>query len=513
MITRKTFLSIVKACFAAFLLLFVSCKEKSPDELFKTAVKSVVTKPVQSAVSEIYAYKPLVDFKNINTETNMKVSLCPAAKMLLNLAVSETGGFSFDWLNNFKFNMKNSLKDGSFDYALTAGVNDVDVVSANIIGDKTNSAVFFQIPEIINDYIKVQGNSVVAYFYNMEEGYTYIDGFFKILPEEKVINGFVEEVMDAALSPVEGLEKELTTISAGTSENEISADYYEISLEITEELADQMIDAVIEKVSQSSNFNEIAGFISSLAGMFGTDLSKDDIKESFEGIVEDVFYELMDTAITVYTDKNGNCAGFEFFAVDGTEAVTCYIPESCGKYALDLNIADEITVEGRGKSGKKLTGDFNVMVDGEDFFTFRAKDLTNSNGEFSFQVGSALAEELSNEFYSPYDSTLSTVIQWLPKVVMKFNVKSSSKTASKYEVSFCDVSDSEYVKMEVDTKFGKNASVREPSDAIDVDDDAFYETVYGADFNTIVERLEKASVPALITDMLRSATVADLFGL
>lgn len=490
---------------------FVSCGEKSPDELFRASAKNAFITPVKNAVSSSCASLKGLKFDDVSSESEMKIELGSAGKSLLSLLeVEDELGFSLDWISSLNMKFGGNISKDSVGYNFKAGLNDVDVFSVDLIVDRKNPKLYFTVPELISKYISIEGDGVENYVQQLDFVY---DQFAKILSafaKDDELNGLLDELADSILNPVTGVVKSDRKLTAGSGDEEVSADYYALDFTLSEETSGKIVESVKKNLSKSSNLKSILTSMNTYFALLGGGVDPDEIVDSFveavcDGIENAAFYE---PVITMFSDKEGNCAGFEV-SIYNVPVVKCYAPSVNGKFAVDATVAS-FKLSGAGKSENGLvTGEFTADAFGSDLFTVSAENFGNNSGKFAFAFGSALTEYLLEDIPS-YDEEARAMVSMLASAKLAFDIKGVTAGSGEYDVSLLDASDAEYLKMNVKAKAGKAAALAMPENAVDADDDEVEDMFESATLEKIADNLDKASVPSFITQEVRALTMWDL---
>lgn len=405
-----------------------------------------------------------------------------------------------------------------------------NVISADLIVDMAEEAVYLAVPELSKTYIGVDVSEIpdISYYMDTLDNSTeYMDALKAILaklPEEKQVKDLTAKYLEIALKSIDdvNMKKGKTLKAEGVSE---SCTLLEVTLDadtlqnVIENVAEQLendreVKAIIEKLC-----DEIAGL--DLDELDGIDIDSEEVYEYFQ----DACSELADEAqyisfdeelvMSLYVDGKGVIRGRSFEFNDGWSNYTVEIlnPHKGGKIGFKAAVTvdnQEFSIAGSGKeSGGRVSGDFSAKYNGTAIVDLTVKNFDTDalkkgylNGTVTVKAASGIGKVLYG---------MSSVPSMVTDLAVTVDVSMDGKSG-KLAVSVAEDKDKwGTVSVSAKKESGKKASVPADKNTVFIEDysdvEDYWDTV---DLDSLINTLDKLDVPSFVTDILED--FADLDG-
>ncbi len=500
----------------------------SPENYYHWVEKNTA-KEAAGTVSSIYANYFLDALKvyNMGTSAEVSVELDEAGQDMLSLAGA--AGVDLSWFKSASLTYEGYSKDNVMEMKCGLAMEKKNVISADLIIDMAEEAVYLAVPELSKTYIGVDVSEIpdISYYMDTLDNSTeYMDALKAILaklPEEKQVKDLTAKYLEIALDSIDdvNMKKGKTLKAEGVSE---SCTLLEVTLDadtlqnVIENVAEQLendreVKAIIEKLC-----DEIAGL--DLDELDGIDIDSEEVYEYFQ----DACSELADEAqyisfdeelvMSLYVDGKGVIRGRSFEFNDGWSNYTVEIlnPHKGGKIGFKAAVTvdnQEFSIAGSGKeSGGKVSGDFSAKYNGTAIVDLTAKNFDTDalkkgylNGTFTVKAASGISKVLG----------MSSVPSMVTDLAVTVDVSMDGKSG-KLAVSVAEDKDKwGTVSVSAKKESGRKASVPADKNTVFIEDysdvEDYWDTV---DLDSLINTLDKLDVPSFVTDILED--FADLDG-
>ena len=528
------------AVLSACLVLFVSCggkddsKKLSPEEQFKKSVSKAFVDNSKLVAHGLSQIKDTMEFSNFGDEFVISAEVGEPLQTLVNALLSENYlEYNTQWLSSVQVTAKAGLTDNEVQVSVKAGLNNTDIVSVNVYEDSKNSTVYFSVPELIKNNFKISEQDFGVSVREIMNQYLDQVSFYKNLPEETVFTGFIEEMVNAFVAPVNQVSRSTEELKAGLPGGKIVASNYTVlSTKLNEDVSYRMGEALANVVRSSTNFNALANwFVPILSKAEGYKIRVKDFTEEFAEAIEDVFEDLFyDSELTLklYVDPQSNLAGLYLY--DEEAAVIACMPQKGNSFGYcvavtenpkGMNIENIYTtaigvLNGYGSySGGKMTGDFRIYAEGEEVLDFETKnlDITNlkslkPNGTLTIhpkaETRNMVKDAIEDEFYIN-----GSLLSFVDNLDMSLNMTRKDYNSGNYEIVL-NSGNTKFVSLSYKDTVSKPGTIKMPtSDIMALDEDSIedYEDILdGISTSTIVANLKKAKVAPEYIEPLESLT-------
>ena len=500
----------------------------SPENYYHWVEKNTA-KEAAGTVSSIYANYFLDALKvyNMGTSAEVSVELDEAGQDMLSLAGA--AGVDLSWFKSASLTYEGYSKDNVMEMKCGLAMEKKNVISADLIVDMAEEAVYLAVPELSKTYIGVDVSEIpdISYYMDTLDNSTeYMDALKAILaklPEEKQVKDLTAKYLEIALNSVDdvNMKKGKTLKAEGVSE---SCTLLEVTLDadtlqnVIENVAEQLendreVKAIIEKLC-----DEIAGL--DLDELDGIDIDSEEVYEYFQ----DACSELADEAqyisfdeelvMSLYVDGKGVIRGRSFEFNDGWSNYTVEIlnPHKGGKIGFKAAVTvdnQEFSIAGSGKeSGGRVSGDFSAKYNGTAIVDLTVKNFDTDalkkgylNGTFTVKAASGISKVLG----------MSSVPSMVTDLAVTVDVSMDGKSG-KLAVSVAEDKDKwGTVSVSAKKESGRKASVPADKNTVFIEDysdvEDYWDTV---DLDSLINTLDTLDVPSFVTDILED--FADLDG-
>ena len=501
----------------------------SPENYYHWVEKNTA-KEAAGTVSSIYANYFLDALKvyNMGTSAEVSVELDEAGQDMLSLAGA--AGVDLSWFKSASLTYEGYSKDNVMEMKCGLAMEKKNVISADLIVDMAEEAVYLAVPELSKTYIGVDVSEIpdISYYMDTLDNSTeYMDALKAILsklPEEKQVKDLTAKYLEIALNSIDdvNMKKGKTLKAEGVSESctllEVTLDA-DILQNVIENVAEQLendreVKAIIEKLC-----DEIAGL--DLDELDGIDIDSEEVYEYFQ----DACSELADEAqyisfdeelvMSLYVDGKGVIRGRSFEFNDGWSNYTVEIlnPHKGGKIGFKAAVTvdnQEFSIAGSGKeSGGRVSGDFSAKYNGTAIVDLTVKNFDTDalkkgylNGTVTVKAASGIGKVLYG---------MSSVPSMVTDLAVTVDVSMDGKSG-KLAVSVAEDKDKwGTVSVSAKKESGKKASVPADKNTVFIEDysdvEDYWDTV---DLDSLINTLDKLDVPSFVTDILED--FADLDG-
>ena len=464
----------------------------------------------------------------MGTSAEVSVELDEAGQDMLSLAGA--AGVDLSWFKSASLTYEGYSKDNVMEMKCGLAMEKKNVISADLIVDMAEEAVYLAVPELSKTYIGVDVSEIpdISYYMDTLDNSTeYMDALKAILsklPEEKQVKDLTAKYLEIALNSIDdvNMKKGKTLKAEGVSE---SCTLLEVTLDadtlqnVIENVAEQLendreVKAIIEKLC-----DEIAGL--DLDELDGIDIDSEEVYEYFQ----DACSELADEAqyisfdeelvMSLYVDGKGVIRGRSFEFNDGWSNYTVEIlnPHKGGKIGFKAAVTvdnQEFSIAGSGKeSGGRVSGDFSAKYNGTAIVDLTVKNFDTDalkkgylNGTVTVKAASGIGKVLYG---------MSSVPSMVTDLAVTVDVSMDGKSG-KLAVSVAEDKDKwGTVSVSAKKESGKKASVPADKNTVFIEDysdvEDYWDTV---DLDSLINTLDKLDVPSFVTDILED--FADLDG-
>lgn len=419
----------------------------------------------------------------------------------------DEAGIDLSALKSLKVGADVSIKDSVIGRGVTIAINEVDILSTNMIMDMNQGDMYLQIPELtktymgIEDYMGVDADKLLA---AQQESYKEL---IQSLPKRANVEKLFSRYLMIALENIDdvsiGEKKELKV-------GEITQKCAELKAVIDGNTVRQVIEAILEEAMDDKNLEKIIVDMAEARGEDGDEVY-DEFIEELEDMLDDVEYladDDMEMKVTLYVDGKAGIIGMvmeqeddgKFSVLTAKKGSNIAYEISSAEYGRDI-----LEISGQGKkSGDLLTGDFEMKVYGQSALKLKVMDLDMEqlkrgyvNGKAEIKLSSELSRELSNEIDV---SAASSIIK---KSSLVINCKSSVKSIDcKADINY-DGEKFLSATLTLKSGDGSKASIPKGNSVIMIEDgDDFMAYYDGIDWNKFLDGLEKTGVLSKMAEKL-----------
>lgn len=499
----------------------------SPEEYYRYVEGNTVS--TMARIGGVYYDILLMESLNSNgrsADIEFAVELGEGGQELLELL--EMADVDLTWLTDFSMGVGYSMKDYLLGYDLSFGLNKSDILSLRTITDLEGGTIYLQVPELTADYIGLDldeitdgyGTESFEMYREMQETFAAVQ---KAMPDTRDVEKLLQKYLELALSGVSDVEKSTKTIKAGGVQQKCT----ELEVTFDGKSLSKILEAVLKEIPKDKDLKKL--FVSTVDSLMEIDGDWPMAgEEAWEEFIEEV-EELLDSldelkssdevlVMKVYVDGKGKIVGRVLELVEGRETyatVSTLATEKGSKFGYEFSIQSgsgyggEMALTGSGKkSGNKLTGDFELKYNGISVLDLKVSELDMSKGYPNGSITMTLSRQIANllstsmSYYGTGFGTMLTDMEFILDFQMTENsdkITLGLNNDGEKIVSF---------SVSAETGDGSAVSVPDAKNTIFLEDDEALENwLKNLDWESFIEKLDKAGLPDEIVD-----TIEDIAG-
>lgn len=410
---------------------------------YKEAEKAAVTKAIEDFCTS-YAKRLGKNTDSVQNTSNIQLMLSKEGSTMLNLA----SGTDLSWMNSVTLNMKNGFSKDSSTQSLDLYINGNKICTLNCYVDVPDSAVYINIPELNDGYIKADlvdvptSNSNDTDSFHIQMQYAdllqnYFDGF-ENLPDADILQAVLKRYSDIIIDHVVEQGNSSQKASAG----DVGEQFTVLEAELDQTAAAGMVQEVVETAKSDKDLESVVkalaelsdqdftyeDFLMSLEDMetelFGDyDVKADNERQEEETVAEKNLKEDVASAriekdgyvrtelasestfvLKSYINEKGEIAGREISAKEGRTETSLFKylqTEYDGQKGFLLSAGDDIdgfTLEGSGtEEARALNGYYTISYGGEELALVDIVDLDTKALKEGYLKGSFYLSDSRNE--------------------------------------------------------------------------------------------------------------------
>lgn len=496
----------------------------SSEEYYQFVEAKQVETLVDAYMNGYDSYMDMLSMDDKSYSVDMTLELGSELKSLMRVT-----GVDLSWLESANLAVDTNFKDEVFEIASVIGVNDVDILSGNIIVDYEDENMYMQLPELNELYIGASFEDAGMDVEVFEETFEIFEAYQEFLPESDALEELLTKYITLALEQIDDVEEKDATLEVGDVSQKCTA----LEITIDTETVQKMAEAVLEEVSKDKDLEDMvkkAMEMSEEMGMADPNMDADDMYDEFLDEVDSALERIdeidmgdVEILMTVYVNGKGEVIGREIEAEDfkfryampvsgSSFEMECYVetPNYGGSSAAAVRLdedyydyedeADEpeifrMGIEGKGKlKGNKITGDFTIKDNSMSYVNVKVEGYNIKKAKDGEMVGT-FTFTLSKDMKSMLKDSGSMALAGYLNYGLEIDMDTDSDGGT---VSFALVNDEEFlVKLTMESDSGKGEKVSIPSskNVIDaMDEDELEEWVEDIEWDDIIKKLEKADV-------------------
>jgi len=480
-----------------------------------------------------------LDISNKGASVELKVSLDEGGKDLIELA--GLAGVDLSWIDEAQIAANASVKDLSYGFGTTIGLNDVDIISGNMIMDMEEGSGYVQIPELSKTYIGIDfeedmdeydAEAMQEMQENMQKLQEACAEFLETCPDRAKFEKIISKYMNIVITSAEDVSKDDATIKVEGVKQKCTA----LIVTIDEEAFVDMLKAVVKEMKKDEDLEELVTNFASSGLLYvrgkkevaaipylgyeenekyieENTIDDDEVYDAFIDELEDELSNMENHAdgdnefvITVYVNNKGEIVGREIEYDDDyyNMCVSMLMPKKGNQVAYEYTYEEngrKVSFIGSGKeSGNKVTGDFSVEYNGAALVDFKVKDFNTEdlkklqvNGEVEISMGSGISKVIGmTEYDAAFDGSS-----------VNLKAKSSDNSAELTVGAVYDEESLGTVTMAYKTEKSSSLKIPNDKDVVYADDeDDVEDWLEDVDWDNLIEKMEKADVSSGIIDEL-----------
>lgn len=497
---------------------FFSRSFSSPEKYYRQVEQETVAQMAEQC-STYYGMLVESPFRldESSVDTEFTLELGEGGKNFMSLL--DVSGVDISWLSDLKMGVGFSWEESMLSYALSFGLNKTDLLTVNMLIDVLEGNIYFQVPELNEKYMGLEGYDAELYGADELELYQEMQErsakMLEAMPKAAEVEKLLVKYMNLALDSVDDVSRKQKTLKAGgvsekCTELEVTFDGKCLA-DMTESILKEMLkDKELKKLIVDTVDNMVALDDDLLDYSGSGEEAYEEFTEELEEMLESVD-ELKsldgELIMKVYVGSKGRIVGrtLETAEADGVSTEICFLmPESGKNMGCEISVAADdgsrIALTGSGKkSGDKLTGSYELEYDGASLIEINVSGLDLEqlkqgylNGTFTLAPSKMLGTLLTGSI-SGYGSLYATM---LADMELKLDAQ-ASKNSGKVTLGLL-YDEEEIVSLTASVDVGKGPGTDIPDSAklimIEEEEDlaAWME---GLDWDKFLGSLEKAGVP------------------
>lgn len=418
-------------------------------------------------------------------------------------AIEDIGSEDIDFLADLKANIQVEQDENYAGIFASIGTAKKDVLSVNLIYVKEEQMAYCQIPELNEQYIRIDVEDLAGADVSseeMSEVLKNLDNLDKLTPDE--YQDFLDRYVEIIISHIEDVEEDKEEIEI----DDLSQKVTSLTIEIDNDMLVSTVSDILDALAEDETLEKYADSYSEALDL------DEDLWDALNEAIEEVSDELDDASedlgdlgtLVLYVNSKGEISGLEFEAISHkydyySDAIAevkenfRFITIQKGtKYGIDIGFesnGDELfSISGIGKkSFDKISGTFEFSVEGEsiefslDKCKFSGKEIS---GTISINIADFIEVADADDLKDFEDYTLFLEFKFTTKKSF-ISLKLADDEDVFLEAHF-DLSESSFKKIKV------------PKDknCVDIEDeDDFCEWYEDSNIDDVNEALEEIGFP------------------
>ena len=414
-------------------------------------------------------------------EMDMKITLSDTAKMMLGLT-----GVNLDELESLSIQGTTSVDKEKQTIQLQLATNEQSVLSVNEYIDLKDNAVYMQIPELSEAYLKMDSQDM-----EVNSLYNYQEFSSKCVKCTNNVAKLYERYTDILLDDIKSVDKTETTIEASG----VSMDVDCYAVEQKGKAAYQTIEKILDRLKKDEDFLEIT----EIAG----ETEQENILKEVDNLKKEI-QETEDETLSVkcqtyISDKT--IYGRKLIVVTEEDKLEFeyLVPQDGNDFGMILSAKDKekeyVAVEGEGTIAKEtLNGEFRISTS-EEVAKEMSEDIADNKNLLTIKVKDYDLTAFEKGKHSGIVTLSTGAIANLTNYAMRMEMKGDVKEAN-HKISILGGAD-ELVVMEVQTKQINAAEMIKPKEPIYqiTDEQAMlkYQTEVGMNLPNLLSDLKEKS--------------------
>lgn len=490
----------------------------SGKQYFNYVQSKAVDKFCDSFIDNFYA--PLVsEPKSLTADMTLDFTIDESIADLIG-ADDSAAGELIDIINNLTF-VASAKTDGNDKaaYDVMLKLSGKEIIAADLILDNPGGAFYFALPQLFEEYFKLDINSITQKtsqddYYNDYYGESVyaepavtgesvatklMEVLPEILPSSEEMKDLLSRYAEIAFDAIDDIEKDSTTLTVGS----VKEDCTVLSFKISEKTVINIAKAILKEAKNDGTIKEI---LNNFEKELGEEIlgSSSGLYEKFQDFVDEALDELDDvetgsTSIKVkeYVNSSHEIIGLEV-SVDKQDVIYFATARDGDKFATEVDIASMVKIDGKGteKDGK-TNGTFSVSYLNQDILTLKVKNYASDGNNFSGSFIFTPSEELLSNYLSSDAASLVELLN--PSLEIKIE---SKKESGKFAINILQGESKVLLGVEISSTItGDGSNITIPSDAIDINDEAAMEEwAAGVDIEATLEKIMTALEEAGVSE-------------
>ncbi|GEM_PF-6543927 len=480
----------------------------SPEKYYQYVEKKTVEE-FSSDFGELYG-RYFLDRLNISDRSvsaQLSMTLGEGGQELMNLA--GLAGVDMSWFESASFTLDSSVKKDTVFLGVGAVLNEVNILTGNVVLDLGEEMAYLQVPEVNKRYMGVEVDT--GELGDVEELWEMYEALERICPDQKQAEQLFNRYLTTLIGCVDDVTKKNGVLEAEDIEQKCTV----LTVTIDEETAKEMMIAVLTQMKEDKDIEKIIKNALTdeyiIDQLYLDDMSPEEAYENFQDAIDEELEYMEDyddyssekIKMKVYVNNKGEIVGRTLTAEDTT--IKMLMPEKGKKFGYECSYEDSyfdesIALTGTGtRSGDKVTGEFALEYNDSSMVNLTVKDYNTKDARKGIINGN-MTLELSEDIedligYTPGLSMIEDI-----KLTMDFK---SDKSSSKCSMGVL-MDDKSIVDIVMSYKEEKGYKGPNPGKDAVVMEDMDDLSDWGKDFDLggFTEALKKADVPSEITESL-----------
>lgn len=475
---------------------------QAPEDYFADVESQAISKYSADFVEVYGKTLSTYDASQSGAKAKLQLTLGDSILALAETTLQQQGmDMDLGWLNKISLSMDTNLQDDAARTILALGLGNEDLLSGDVIVDMEDGKVYMTIPELNKDYISGDMDTT-AMSNAFAESKKMMDDLVKDLPSEDEMQELIDTYVDIALSCIDDVEKETDTISVGDASQKMVILTAKIKEKDLLNMAEKMLKEAKKDKTLKKAINAFGDYANAVNSMQGYSYEMD-LYEEFESSIPSLLDQI-DAAkgdisgnnylkLEIYVDTQNNVRGHELSVYsDGEqsgETISWLTAAKGGTVYTEAKLG-EVQIEGEKTEKRGVSeGFYTLTVDEQELGTLKFEDVTENSGTLKLVP----SEEIMNSALS--GSNIPTSLLG-GNIALKLTYSENACSATVL------VGSNTLVALDITAETYDGGKISTPSNSVDAE--YITQWLADADFDTVLDNLDRANVPAALIELAKS---------
>ncbi|MBR4762072.1 MAG: hypothetical protein IK086_05500 [Clostridia bacterium] len=473
-------------------------------------LKYVETKSVDTYAGSIgdalENYTGKEDGVRLTAETKLKIG------KEFNKAAKQLGGdVDISWLDGITVTVDESLKGGEGLYKLMLAIDKKDIVGADIYFNKVDGDLYVLLKELSDKVLHFDTDNISGDYNATAAGGAELSTvIMEALPDSDTLKELICKYVAIALDDIDEVSSKSETVTVGDISQKLLVIEYKISEKTVMRISRDVLKELKEDPQVAEIVNNLEKSLRENGLIDESDDLYDELIDEIDATLEEIDDEIEDASnksiftVRDYVDAGHKIVGRELASKNADETLKYIVVEDGGKYAAQVNIADETVITGsHEKKDGVINGDYDIKVSGKKVATIKLIDLNVSNTSDAGLSGTIRITPDSKYLKKNLDSEYASVIAML-KPALEFEFE-TGKEGGSFNMKLL-TGGKEIIGIYTTYSVTEGAETEKPEgELVNADDsDALEEFIESIDLSRIIDNLRKTSIPKEYIDAIEA---------